>query len=131
MGELVPDDGFSFDLVAASLRADAADMGGFLGALAVKLEGALPGQCEVKREGGLFKKERKVEAITVQLGEQRFDIRRTGPSLEARVAHQVRGITLKSEVLALERWIEALARSLHEHAQASAEARAALSRMVE
>src|SRR3954469_2875366 len=42
------------DLLAASLRADATDTAAFLEALAARLEGALPGQVEVQRKGGLF-----------------------------------------------------------------------------
>ena len=36
-----------FELVAASLRADATDLAAFVEALAVKLEGALPGSVRV------------------------------------------------------------------------------------
>jgi len=35
-----------FEMVAASLRADSADLRTFVEALAAKLEGALPGRCE-------------------------------------------------------------------------------------
>src|SRR3954463_13883061 len=41
------------DLLAASLRADATDTAAFLEALAARLEGALPGQVEGQRKGGL------------------------------------------------------------------------------
>jgi len=44
----------SFDMVAAGLRADAADLDAFVEALAVKLEGALPGRVAIARHGGLF-----------------------------------------------------------------------------
>ena len=44
----------SFDMVAAGLRADAADLDAFVEALAVKLEGALPGRVTIARQGGLF-----------------------------------------------------------------------------
>ena len=40
-----------FELVAASLRADATDLAAFVEALAVKLEGALPGSVRVERRG--------------------------------------------------------------------------------
>jgi hypothetical protein len=85
-----------FDMLAASIRADARDLATFLDALAVKLEAALPGLVRVEREGGLFKKEHPVKAIRIQLEDKFFDVYRSTAGLEARIAHQVRGITLKT-----------------------------------
>jgi hypothetical protein len=50
-----------FELVAASLRADAGDLGVFVEALAVKLEQALPQRTRVRRRAsGLFTKRPEV-----------------------------------------------------------------------
>ncbi|MEA2128877.1 MAG: hypothetical protein QOJ85_1768, partial [Solirubrobacteraceae bacterium] len=58
-----------FDLVAASLRADAADSRGFVEALAVRLEAALPGQAHVQRRSKKFlSREKVVRAIEVDAG---------------------------------------------------------------
>jgi hypothetical protein len=124
------DPAMSFDLVAASIRADLSDLKTFMDALAVKLEAALPGMVSVEREGGLFRKERKARAIHVQLDDKRYELARAGALLEARLSHQVRGITLKNEVLTLDAWITELSQHLARHAESSAEARAALERLV-
>lgn len=130
MGD-VPGEGLSFDLVAASIRADAADMRTFLEALAVKLEGALPNSVEVKRRGGLFHSSKEVETLAVSLGDQRFELSKAGSGMEASVRRQVRGITLKTEEVGLDQWIDRLAKELHLHAESSAEARQAMARFVE
>ena len=124
------DPAMGFELVAASIRADATDLKTFLDVLAVKLEQALPGMVFIEREGGLFKKERKVRVIRIQIEDKLYDLGRAGAGLEARLSHQVRGITLKNEILNLDAWITELSHHLSRHAASSAEARAALERLV-
>ena len=117
-------------MLAASIRADAKDLSSFMDALAVKLESALPGMVRVEREGGLFKKERRVKAIRVQIEDKLFEVYRSAAGLEARFSHQVRGITLKNELLHLDAWISELSQHLTRHAQTSAEAHAALEKLI-
>jgi hypothetical protein len=124
------DPSLSFDRVAASLRADARDLAVFLEVLATKLAGALPTAVTVEHEGGLLSRKR-VKRLQVQLGEHRFELSRSGSGLEGRRSHSVRGITLKTEVLAIEDWIAALAKHLAEHAQGSERAREALNRLLQ
>jgi hypothetical protein len=124
------DDPSGFDMLAASLRADAADLTTFLDVLGAKLAGALPGMVQLEREGGLFKKQHPVKAIRVSLEDRVYEIRREGARIDARLSHQVRGINLKNEALAVEQWIEALSRHLAEHAESSAAARSALEQLV-
>src|ERR671934_2569208 len=119
------DPGLSFELVAASLRADAADLGVFLEVLAAKLLGALPGQAVVETSGGLIGK-RRVRQISIDLGEHRYELARERTCLAARRIHRVRGVSLKTEPLALERWIDELSRALSEYARESAAGRAAI-----
>ncbi len=123
------DPALSFDRVAASLRADARDLGVFLEVLAGKLAGALPAAVTVEHEGGLLSRKR-VKRLQVQLGEHRYELARAGSGLEGRRSHSVRGITLKTEVLAIEDWIAGLARHLAEQAQGSEMAREALNRLL-
>lgn len=120
----------SFDRLAASLRADARDLELFLEVLATKLAGALPSAVSVEHEGGLFAKKR-VKRVQVQLGEHRYELARSRSGLEGRHSHSVRGITLKTEVLAIEEWIAALSRHLAEHARGSEQAREALNRLLQ
>ena len=91
-----------FELVAASLRADATDMAAFVEALAVKLEGALPGSVRVERRGGLFSREKRVRRIAVTMAETRYDLERDDGSLRTSRSSEVRGIVIKSEPLDLD-----------------------------
>ncbi len=119
-----------FDLLAASLRADAADLKTFLDVLATKLAGALPGMVELEREGGVFKKEHRVATIRIRIEDYVYEIRRAPSGLEAKLNHQVRGITLKNQVVRLEDWIVALSQHLARHAESNAAARNALDQLV-
>jgi hypothetical protein len=126
------DDGMQFELVAASLRADMADTRAFLGALAAKLEGALPALTHVERaRDGLFKSTTHVESISIDLGTYRYSIS-TGNrgSWQASRAKIVGGIAIKTESLGVDAWIDALAQDLAIHAQSSSSARAALGRLI-
>jgi hypothetical protein len=124
-------DDLDFELVASSLRADTRDLSTFVEALAVKLEGALPGRASVERRGGgLFSREKKVHRIRVELGDQRFDLTAEGNRVETTCAKAVRGIVLKTESMPLDEWIDRLSQALAEHARSSEQARLALERLL-
>jgi hypothetical protein len=126
-----PTDGMGFELLAASLRADAGDTGAFLEALAAKLGGALPQRVRVERGGGLFSHQHPVHRLAANLGEWEYVIEAgPGGSLNAARTHAVRGISLKSEPLGLDEWIEDLAADLAVLAQRSTQDRAALQRLL-
>ena len=124
------DDGaLGFDVLAASLRADARDLELFLEVLAAKLIDALPGRVGVEHEGGLISRKR-VKRVAVDLGEHRYELARAPGGLAGRHSHQVRGITLKTEQLPIEDWITALSRHLAEQARDSEQGRVALQRLI-
>jgi hypothetical protein len=119
------------EMFAASLRADSTDIRAFLEALAVKLEGSLPGNTIVTRHNSLFSRERPVKEVVVSLGEYQYGIgrERQGP-LVARRAKVVRGIVLKTEQIPVDQWIEELSEALAQMAGQSAQTRAALERFL-
>ena len=123
--------GMEFELLAASLRADASDAVAFLEALATKLSGALPQRTQVERAGGLFSRAHHVRRIAVRLGEWEYAlVAEPGGALEASRTHAVRGITLKSEPLSLDQWIDALSTDLTELARTSLQDQTALRRLL-
>jgi hypothetical protein len=63
-----------FDLLAASLRADARDLDAFFEVLAVKLSASFPESTNVDREG--FRGRGRVKSISVNFGEHRYDLAR-------------------------------------------------------
>ena len=121
----------SFDMVAAGLRADATDLNAFVEALAVKLEGALPGRVTIARQGGLFSRSKGVREISVDMGDSRYNLVSNGGRIETTRRNEVRGIAIKSEPLELDEWIAALSRELEAAARESADGRQALERLLE
>src|SRR5258708_3068916 len=130
MGDRKSGPASNFDLLAASLRADAADLKTFMEVLAAKLSDALPNMVRVEREGGLFKKEHRVQAIRIQIEEHGYELRRAASAIEPRLTHQVRGLVLKKGVRGGARGIEGLPELLTRQAENSASARNALDQMV-
>ena len=121
----------SFDMVAAGLRADATDLNAFIEALAVKLEGALPGRVTIARQGGLFSRSKGVREISVDMGDSRYSLVSNGGRIETTRRNEVRGIAIKSEPLELDEWIAALSHELEAAARESADGRQALERLLE
>ena len=123
--------GMGFEMLAASLRADAGDTHAFVEALAHKLEDALPNRVRVERASGRFTRTHPVQRIQVKLGEWEYDLAAgPGSALDARRTHLVRGVALKSEEIGLDEWIDALSVELAELAQHSAQDHAALRRLL-
>jgi len=120
-----------FDLDAAGLRVDHADIAAYVEVLAHKLELALPAQTTVVRRSKRFmSREKVVESIAVQLGDHRYAVRVDGHRVQANRGKAVRDVTIRTESLELDDWVQALAGELRERATESAEARAALERLV-
>ncbi len=126
----VPPQEQDLDALAASLRADASDIGVFFQVLATKLSDSMPGTVDLEREGGLFKKDHPVKRITVHAGADLFEAEIRHGAVAARHAHAVRGITLRSEELDFQAWLRALLGALQTRAQSSADASAALRSLV-
>jgi len=121
-----------FDLSAASLRASSGDLRTFVDVLADKLDRALPGRVKVQRRAArLLSKQKYVTAIELDLGERRYLLEAKDGAVETRCATAVRGIVLKSAVVSLDAWIDALLRELANEAQTSEQARLALAQLLE
>ena len=112
-----------FDLLAAGLRADHRDIRGFLDALATKLEGALPGHCDVERGWRGLR-------VTVRLGNRRFLLHRRRRHLVAELESIVHDMRRTRAEVTLDEWLGALEAELRKEAASSAEARAALDRLL-
>jgi hypothetical protein len=125
------DDDLSFDLDAAGLRVDSADVASYVEALAHKLEIALPAQTTVRRRAKKFlSREKVVDSIQVQLGDHSYALEAHGHRVQASRGKTVRNVTIRNEPLELDEWVRALAGDLRARAAESAEARAALDRLV-
>jgi hypothetical protein len=122
----------TFDLAAAGLRGDGAELSMSVEALATKLEQALPGIARVERHGSglLGRGEKRVRQVRVQLGACHYQLAVDGARVEGFRERQVGGISIKREPLAPSAWIAALTADLRAEAERSAEARTALERLL-
>jgi hypothetical protein len=121
-----------FDLAAAGLRVDGSDLTTSVEVLAAKLEQALPGVARVERRGGglLGRGEKRVRRVQVQLGPCCYQLAVDGPRVEGFRERQVGGIAIKREPLDTQAWITALTADLRSEAERSAQARAALEKLL-
>jgi hypothetical protein len=125
------DDDLSFDLDAAGLRADGADLLMGIEVLARKLEEALPQSTRVQRRNKrLFGGGKIVVDIEVRLGTTRYGLEVHGDHVHADRSQEVRGVVIKREPLELADWVNGLTAQLREQAADSAQARTALERLV-
>jgi hypothetical protein len=117
-----------FDLAAAGLRADGAELRISVEVLAGKLEEALPGCTRVQRSGGglLGRGQRHVRGLAVVLAGNRYELQVDGSGLQASRQREVGGITIKREALSPDAWIAALTSDLRAESESSSAARAAL-----
>lgn len=120
--------GADFDLVAASLRADADDLRVFVEALTAKLEQSFPGRCMVRRAG--FRGKGSVREVTVELGESRYGLTHDDGAVSTHRSSVVRGIVLRNDELALDEWIDSLAAEVVAEANRSERGRLALERLL-
>jgi hypothetical protein len=130
-----PDDALSFDMVAAALRADSADVAVYARVLADSLSEALPeGWVTVERERSMSDRMRgrpgEVTKVAVRLGDQLMTLAVRGGRPSAEICREVRGVVLSRDTVPLHEWATSLASGLMAHAENNAEAAEALRRLV-
>jgi hypothetical protein len=118
--------------VAASLRADAGDVATFMESLATKLESTLPGSVSVSRLRGRMFGPKPVGKIVVDLGGERLELgyARGAGRVEAKRARVSGGITLSTESISIDAWIDVLSRALSQQAEQNGQTREALERLL-
>jgi hypothetical protein len=122
----------AFDLPAAGLRADGAELATSIEVLASRLEQALPqiALVERRRVGGFRSKRRAVQRIAVALGEEQFELRRSDRSVQCTRHKVVRGITLNRQEMSLASWIDALVAAVVRTSEVSEHDRIALGELL-
>ena len=95
-----------FDLDGAILRRSETELRAFMEALAVRLEGAMPGRVDVERKrDGLFSQTRHVARVVVRGDRAVYELARGRAGLEATKAKLVRGVSISSSTLAARDWL--------------------------
>ena len=97
----------TFNLPAADLRAEEAELAMSVEVLATTLEQALPQIASVERRkvGGFRSKRTEVHRIALALDEDQFELLPTGHGLQCTRHKVVRGITLSRQELPLADWL--------------------------
>jgi hypothetical protein len=106
---------------AAWLRRFSADVESNLKAFALRLKEAMPELVTIHASKGFFSSSQKITGVTVELGENRYNLEINGGRLKASVAMVVRGITLNTKSIDPAEWFARLSaetKKMSEHAQA-------------
>jgi hypothetical protein len=130
-----PADALSFDMVTAALRADSADVAVYAKVLTESLGDALPPDCvAVERSRTMSDRVRgrpgEISKLTVRLGDQVLTLGMQAGRPAAEICREVRGVVLSRQPVALQQWVDELARALVAHAQQNADAAQALRKLV-
>jgi hypothetical protein len=128
-------DDLSAELIAASLRADTADLEIYARVLSTNLIETLPpGAVKLERKRSLADRaagrEGRVESVDVSLGDQRMTLRMEKHGPVGEVCKEVRGIVLSRQKVGLDVWIQTLSAAIAETARSNARAREVLQRFV-
>lgn len=110
-----------FDTQAAWFRRFKADAESNLKAFALRLKEAMPELVTVQESRGFFSGAAKVTGVTVELGENRYNLALDGGRLKATIAMVVRGITLNTKNVDPAEWFVRLGeetKKASEHARA-------------
>jgi hypothetical protein len=122
------------DLLAASLRAETADLSTFVAVLAEKLHTLLPDHADVQTKRSRLRHGAVTQvAITVSGAGRRLELHYApggGEALATTVARVSGGIVLKTEQLDLDTWLRSLAEVIADEARSSEHARLALSQLL-
>ncbi len=121
--------------LAAVVSRQSLDLNTYAAFLLHSLDGALPPELiNVQRKSSMFgrtKPDAPILCVTVRLGEQRFVLQRPDPTRmpAASISHEVGGIVLRTESVALDTWSAHLADALAEYARTNQATAAALARI--
>ncbi len=130
-----PGDALSFEMVAAALRSDSADVAIYARVLTDSLGDALPaGVVTVDRPRTMSDRMRgrpgEVTKITVRLGDQVLTLGVQHGRPVAEICREVRGVVLSRRPVPLTEWAAELAKALVAYADQNAQAAQVLRRLV-
>jgi len=95
-----------FDLDGAVLRRSETELRAFMEALAVRLEGAMPGRVEVQRKrDGLLSQTKHVARIAVRGERAVYELVRDRSGLVATRTKLVRGVSISSSSISARDWL--------------------------
>lgn len=124
------DEQLDVDVLAASLRADLADVDRFVEVLAEKMLDALPAKTKVDRRRNGMLGPKKVCRIAIMLDDGRLELSCDDSGLRTEWTRISGGIALKHERLDVHAWLKRLSEALASEAARSERTREALARLL-
>jgi hypothetical protein len=119
------------DVLAATLQKGLEESTDLMEYLAKKFEGPLSHLLTVRRQSGLFLKNRAVEELTLRFEQQHFQLSRSKQGyFVAKLLKEVRGVVVKTSEVSVEDWLNLLAQELSRQAQVSQASHQALTRFL-
>jgi hypothetical protein len=122
-------------MVTAALRLDSNDVAIYASVLTKSLSEALPPEyVTVERERSMSDRMKgrpgEISKVEVRLGDQVMTLAVKNGRPVAEICREVRGVVLSRQAVPVQQWANALANALMVHAESSAQAAAALRRLV-
>jgi hypothetical protein len=114
--------------LVASLRAETHSLDQLFESLADRFAGELPDLTRVETSGG-FLSSKRVEVVEITFPDHLFRMKRGNGRIVSERAEIVRGIALKTELVATDAWLRALCEALSDHASSNAATLDALRRI--
>jgi hypothetical protein len=114
--------------LVASLRAETHSLDQLFESLALRFTSELPELTRVETSGG-FLSSKRVDAFEITFPNCLFRMKRGSGRIVAETSEIVRGITLKTELVAADAWLRALCEALSDHANSNAATLDALRRI--
>ncbi|MFI5182898.1 MAG: hypothetical protein ACHQNV_00755 [Vicinamibacteria bacterium] len=114
--------------LVASLRAETHSLDQLFDSLAGRFANDLPELTRLETRGG-FLSSRRVDAFEISFEGQLFRMKRGNGRIVAETSEIVRGIAVKTEVVAADAWLLALCEALSDHASSNAATLDALRRI--
>jgi len=124
------DEAFDFDMAAASLQSNTADVHMMLKLLVNQLRDVLGKRLTVERAGSLLRKSDEIKAVELSMGDDVLRAEVEGASVRCTIGHSSGGIRIRSEQVSMDEWLKRLLKALQAEAKHSESARLALETIV-
>jgi len=124
------DEAFDFDMAAATVQSNAADVHMMLRLLVKQLSDVLGKRMVVERAGGFLRRSDDVKAVELSMGDDVLRADVEGDAVVCTIGHSSGGIRIRSERVGMDEWLKRLLRLLQAEASHSETARTALHNIV-
>ncbi|SRR5579863_401448 len=124
------DEAFDFDMAAASLQSNSADVHIMLKLLVRQLADVLGKRLRFERAGGRLRKSDDIKSVEMTMGDDVLRAEVDGATVRCSVGHSSGGIRIRSENVSMDEWLKRLLRALKAEAAHSENARVALENIV-